>query len=252
MHQDTHSGGSDDRFPQTRRSVVARAGSDDERQRAPALDDLIRVYWKPVYKYLRVKWNASNDDAKDWTQAFFTRTLTSDFFARFDPSRAAFRTYLRTCLDNFVSNVRQAEKRIKRGGDRAIQSLDFDVAERELARQSGEQASGGEAIFHREWVRHVFGLAVDSLRQRLSESGHRVRFELFEAYDLNRDDPDSATLTYDALAAQYGLSVSQVTNRLFAVRRQFRDILIETLRDVCGSEAEYREEARKLLGSEPR
>ena len=42
-------------FPPTRLSVVARTRSDNEETRRLALGTLIEAYWKPVYKYLRLK-----------------------------------------------------------------------------------------------------------------------------------------------------------------------------------------------------
>lgn len=62
-------------FPSTRVSVVRSAGSDDREQRARAFDPLVAAYWKPVYKYLRVRWRAGEADAEDLTQGFFARAL---------------------------------------------------------------------------------------------------------------------------------------------------------------------------------
>jgi hypothetical protein len=45
--------------------------------------------------------------------------------------------------------------------------------------------------------------------------------------------------------------VTQVTNYLAAARRQFRQIVLKSLRDQAGSEAEYRADARDLLGLDP-
>jgi len=33
--------------------------------RSRALESITAVYWKPVYKYVRLKWNVSADDAAD-------------------------------------------------------------------------------------------------------------------------------------------------------------------------------------------
>ena len=81
------------------------------------------AYWKPVFKYLRLKWHAPAEDAADLTQAFFLRAFEKSFFADFDPRRARFRTYLRTCLDGFVTNARKADTRQKRGGGLTIDDL---------------------------------------------------------------------------------------------------------------------------------
>jgi len=117
-------------FPVTRYSIVAAIRSERTDVRRSAFDTLVTAYWKPVFKYVRLKWHTSPDDAADLTQGFFLRAFEKDFFAGFDPSRARFRTYLRTCLDRFVSNARKAYTRLKRGGAVTLVPIDFDEAER--------------------------------------------------------------------------------------------------------------------------
>jgi len=73
-------------------------------------------------------------------------------------------------------------------------SLDFDAAEAELARASlSVKGSGGtiEEYFEKEWVRSLFSLAVESLRQQCEARGKELQFRLFERYDL--DDRRHAT-----------------------------------------------------------
>ena len=108
------------RFPPTRLSVVARTRSADAETRRLAFATLIEAYWKPVYKYLRLKWRLDPEQAADLTQDFFAGTLEKDVLGRYDAERARFRTYLRLCLDGFVSNARKAEGRLKRGGGVAM------------------------------------------------------------------------------------------------------------------------------------
>jgi DNA-directed RNA polymerase specialized sigma24 family protein len=123
-------------FPATRHSIVAAMRSSRTEVRQSAFDALVRAYWKAVFKYVRLKWHVSPDQAADLTQAFFLRAFEKDFFAAFDPSRARFRTFLRTCLDRFVANTRQSEGRLKRGGHVTLVPIDLPEAERELRRKS--------------------------------------------------------------------------------------------------------------------
>src|SRR5579863_5655455 len=60
-----------DRFPPTRWSVIDAARSSDEAERTRAMDTLCAAYWKPVYKYIRLRWNRPAEDAQDLTQGFF-------------------------------------------------------------------------------------------------------------------------------------------------------------------------------------
>ncbi len=106
-----------------------------------------------------------------------------------------------------------------------------------------------EEYFRREWVRSLFGLAIEDLRRLCEARSKPAPFELFERYDLDRDA--AGQLTYDQLASEFGLPVTTVTNHLAYARREFRRIVLERLREITGSEREFRSEARLLLGVEP-
>ena len=52
------------------------------------------------------------------------------------------------------------------------------------------------------------------------------------------------------LRPSIGLPVTQVTNHLAWARREFRRLILERLRELSASDAEFRSEARELLGVE--
>jgi RNA polymerase sigma factor (sigma-70 family) len=237
-------------FPATRLSLLVAAKSGDADERRRAFDVLVASYWKPVYKYLRLRWRAAPEDAEDLTQGFFARAFEKGFFDRFDPARARFRTFLRTCLDAHAGNERVAARRLKRGGGVQTLSLDFAAAEGELRLQPAGAAADMEEYFHREWVRSVFALAVDALRRRSAEKGRPAAFEVFRRYDLE-DAAAGERPTYAELGRSLGLPATQVTNHLAAMRREFRGLVLDVLREQCATEAEFRAEARALLGVDP-
>jgi hypothetical protein len=57
-------------------------------------------------------------------------------------------------------------------------------------------------------------------------------------------------VSYARLAEQFNLTTTQVTNYLAAVRRNFREHALDSLRGLCGSDAEFKREARELFGME--
>ena len=223
---DTDIGGPLQKFPVTNHSAIVAARSDDEIIRRRAFDTILNSYWKPVYKYVRLKWQAGNEDAKDLTQGFFANAFEKNHFASYDAAKASFQTFLRTCLDGFVANERKAGQRLKRGGDMDHYQLDFAAAEVELVAHASSTLSP-EEFFHREWVRSMFTIAVETFRQRCAESGRVIHFKLFERYDLSDDN-----VSYASLAEEFGLDVSTVNNYLAAARRDFRRIVLEKMRDV--------------------
>lgn len=249
MDHDTNIGGPHRGFPVTSHSAIIAARSADAQVRERAFETILASYWKPAYKYIRIKWQASNEDAKDLTQGFFASAIEKDYFASYDATKASFRTFLRTCLDRFVANQRQAEQRLKRGGGVEHLSLDFAGAENEFLLHAAAVEISPEDYFQREWVRSLFAVAVDALSQRYAVSGRSIYFKLFERYDLTDDDAEPK-VSYALLANEFGLHASDVTNYLAAARRDFRKIVLEQLRELTATEEEFRAEARTLLGVE--
>ena len=185
------------------------------------------------------------DEAADITQEFFTITLEKDVLGKFDPERARFRTYLRVCLDGFVSNLKKAESRLKRGGGVTTVSLDFASAEGELGRHEPAVPADVDELFYREWVRALFQRAVEDLRSSCAAANRLTMYRVFERYDL----ADDARPTYAALAAELGLTTATVTNHLATMRRELRRHLLERLRELTTTDEEFEAESRRLLGA---
>ena len=233
-------------FPATRLSVVERTRSGDAETRQVALAAIIDAYWKPSYKYLLLKWSLDPDAAADLTQEFFTSTLEKDVIERFDPARARFCTYLRLCLDGFAANARKAEGRLKRGGGVTVVALDFETAEGEIRSHEPAVAADVDELFYREWVRTLLERSVGDLERHATRAGRPIMFEVFTRYDL-LEDTDTRP-TYTEIARALNLTPATVTNHLAAMRRQFRKIVLERLRELTSSEEEWEAEAARLLG----
>jgi RNA polymerase sigma factor (sigma-70 family) len=253
MKEDTRIGGPSGKFPATRWSAVLAARSDDPRERSRALGAIVEAYWKPIYKYLRIRWNKSNEDAKDATQEFLAQLIEKEYLSDFDPAKARLRTFLRVCVDRFVANQTKAASRLKRGGDVLHVALDFAGAEAEFARSQSPltvaaSAESFDEYLEKEFVRNLFTLAVADLRAICEEHGKLRHFRLFERYDL--DEAGLSRPSYAELAQEFGIAITDVTNYLAFARREFRRIALEKLRELTCSEAEFRRESRALLGVE--
>jgi DNA-directed RNA polymerase specialized sigma24 family protein len=254
MTGDTKIGSRSGQFPATRWSAIQAARSKDPAERSRALEAIAAAYWKPIYKYFRLRWGKPNEDAKDLTQEFFARVIEKDYLHSFDPAKARLRTFLRVCADRFLANEFKASKRLKRGGNAQHIALDFGAAEAELGRAkiSLSAAASPEAMddfLEKEFVRSLFGLAVENLREFCASRGKQVHFQLFEAYDLAAEEREHTG--YADLGRKCGIATTDVTNYLAFARREFRRIVLEKLREMTASDAEFRREARALLGVEP-
>jgi hypothetical protein len=154
-------------------------------------------------------------------------------------------------VDSFVSNEDKAGRRQKRGGNVLHVALDFAAAEEELGATVMDPAlipspESLEEFFEKEWVRSLFALAVEDLRDLCVARERERTFHLFETYDLE----GSEKISYQQLSKEYGISATDVTNALAWARREFRRIALERLRELCCSEEEFQREARAAFGWE--
>ncbi|HEX6316404.1 MAG TPA: hypothetical protein VFZ73_16150 [Gemmatimonadaceae bacterium] len=214
--------------------------SHDASQRARAVELVVSAYRGPVIAVLRRQWSLDLADAEDLAHDFFSHALERDWLARYDRERGRFRTFLRKCLQDFASTRYEASRRLKRGGHLVPVSLD----------DAGPLSTEADVdqLFEREWVRSVMTVALDRLREESATAGRQVTFDVFLAYDVDAaNDPPR----YADLAVRFGIPVTQVANYLHWARSRFRGHVLDTLRALTGSDAEFREEARALLGRAP-
>jgi len=225
-------GGPHGEFPSTELSLLeavsSGAGMPNE-----ALERVSALYWKPVYRYIRIKFRKDNEDAKDLTQSFFAAACKRDFFTRFDPAKASFRTYLRMAVERFAASQHAAQNRQKRGSGIEFEPLDDEQA---------VTGASPEQIFEREWQRQLFALALDDMRAHCEASGKLLLFEIFEAYDL----ADGSRPSYADLAARHGVPETSITNYLAWTRRMLRQFVTERLHGVTAGERDLRDEMRRL------
>jgi RNA polymerase sigma factor (sigma-70 family) len=226
---DTAIGGGRDRFPSTQLSLLEAAAGGLSNE---ALEQVAALYWKPVYRFVRIKFRKNNEDAKDLTQGFFATALERDFLIRFDPAKGSFRAYVRMAVERYAANEYAAGTRQKRGGGVQFEPLQEQAA----AEESAEEA------FDREWRRQIVALALDDLRALCETAGKQVQWAVFEAYDL----AEGERLSYGELAAHFGVAVTAVTNYLAWARRMLRGLVKERMRGVTSGERELREEMRRI------
>lgn len=244
MERDTDIGGPRTRFPETDHSAVIATRSDDASLRERAFASIVAAYWKPVYLHVRRSVGASSEDAKDVTQGFFTRAIERGDFARFDPARASFRTYVRRSVEHYLRNQHRDARRLKRGGDAVHVPVEGEEGV-DPAADGGDPARA----FEEAWARSVLELAVARLDELAAERGMEEHVAIFRRYDLDPDD--EGPVRYEDLARVHGIRVTDVTNRLSWARRTFRAVALELLRELTATDAEFRDEARTLFGREP-
>ncbi len=128
-------------FAPTRWSVVLAAAGDAVGTSARrALAELIRIYWFPLYAFIRRNGHAP-PAAEDLTQDFFTRLLEKreKHLGRVDRSRGRFRSFLLASAKHFLANEWDKARARKRGGRARVVALDGLDAEARYAIEPVEE-----------------------------------------------------------------------------------------------------------------
>ena len=186
-----------DRFATTQWTMVLAAGGEGS-DRDAALDRLCRIYWNPVYAFIRRN-GRSHDDAADLTQAFFTRAIERETFSKLERGRARFSTFLLTVLINFLRNQHARETAQKRGGGAAPYSFD------ELRDFAASGMSPQEAFEH-NWALSVMEAAMDSLRDECHAAGKPELFAALAPFLGREPEPGE----YGSLAVGLGMKPGSI------------------------------------------
>src|SRR4029077_11477009 len=115
-------------FATTHWSVVAQSALTDVPEAGNALAELCEMYWPPIYSFIRRRGYAPAD-AQDLTQSFFAFFLRTKAYARTDPLHGKFLRSLLASVKNFLPDIWDRERAIRRGGDYKFVSLDQETAE---------------------------------------------------------------------------------------------------------------------------
>src|SRR6185436_17941575 len=115
-------------FRTTHWSVVIAAGQSGTEERHAALEQLARIYFTPLYAYLR-RQGFGRHDAQDLVQGVFASLLARNEFSTVDRVRGKFRSFLLAALKHFVTNEQDRARALKRGGQYSFVPLDEAQAE---------------------------------------------------------------------------------------------------------------------------
>ena len=226
-------------FETTQWSLVLAAGDAGNPKGEQALAELCRVYWYPVYGYIRRCGN-DVDSAQDLTQGFFTHILEKGSLRVARPERGRFRSFLLTSAKNYLNNERDRELAQKRGGGQPLLSLDFDTAEKRYSLEPRHEETP-EKIFERRWALELLDRTLDRLREEMSRSGDPRRFDHFRPFLVGEGD------AYREVADALDMSVEAVKVAVHRMRKKFGDLLREEVGRTVDGPEQVDEEIRHLF-----
>lgn len=230
-------------FSTTHWSVVLGAARNDPASATAALERLCRIYWPPIYAFIRRRGSGPHD-AEDLTQAFFAFVLENEFLKKVDRSKGKFRTFLLASLTNFLNNEWDKRQTLKRGGQHQIISLDEAAAEGLYLREP-EESLTPEKLFERRWARALIEQVLARLKQEYAAGG---KVDLFARLEPALTG-DVAAGAYAQWAAALNMTEGAVKVALHRLRRRFGEVLRSEIAHTVSSPEEIDEEIRHLFAA---
>jgi RNA polymerase sigma factor (sigma-70 family) len=230
-------------FPTTRWSRVVAAKDLAAPEAREALATLCEAYWYPIYAYVR-RQGHTPEAAQDLTQEFFAYVLERDLFAKADPARGRFRTFLRTVCERQLASHRDRENARKRGGGRSVLSIDVRDAEGRYTREPAHDLTA-ERIFDRSWALTLLVRVLNGLRREYDNAGRAATFEELQAV-LTRS-PESAS--YATIAGRLGSSEGAVKVAVHRLRRRYAMLLRQEIAATVDGPDEVDDEIRSLFAA---
>lgn len=230
------------RFETTRWSLVLAVRDRESPDAAAALATLCESYWYPVYAFIR-RSGRSSDDARDLTQAFFTRVLEKGYFGQARQERGRFRSFLLASVRHFLANEHDWQQARKRGG--AVTHLSLEVARGEDVYQIDPvDDATPERLYDQRWARTVLDAAMARTKRRYEKTGRADLWRRLLPY-LTGDEPAS----YAALAAQTGATEGSLRIAVHRLRQQYAAALRDVIGETVETPDQVEDELRHLLAS---
>jgi RNA polymerase sigma-70 factor (ECF subfamily) len=229
-------------FATTHWSLVAAAKPDEvsQTQARKALEELCRVYWFPLYAFVRGR-GYSAVDAQDLTQSFFTGMIETSGFESADRERGRFRSYLLGAMKHFLANEWHRARTQKRGG--RIQFIEWDGLDPE-GRYAGasKQWDSPEHLFDCEWALEIVSRALQTLREEMAKAGRSDRFDALKGSLTGEDE-----VPREDIAARLNMSTGAVKVAVHRLRQRYHQLLRAAIAETVSNEADLQDEMRYLV-----
>ena len=208
-----------------------------------ALSSLCEAYWYPIYAFIR-RSGKGPDDAQDLTQGFFEMLLENHILARAKRERGRLRSFLLTCVQNYLGNEYQRAKAQKRGASVTV-NFNPESAEEAYATEPVDDLTP-DRMFQRRWALTVLEQSFQILREEFAAAGKSAIFDTLRAFLGFGLDPEQR---YEDVAAATGTPIGTLKNQVFRLRKRWRDLIFEQVAATLDSpsEEDIKRELSELL-----
>jgi RNA polymerase sigma-70 factor (ECF subfamily) len=228
------------RFATTHWSVVLEAQSESPAAQG-ALEKLCRVYWRPIYSFMRLQ-GIAPEEAEDVTQAFFADLLKHKSLTAVRKEKGRFRSYLLGALKYFLADERRRAMAIKRGKGQRLIPLEELSADDRIEMEPADPVTA-EQIYERRWASTVLEHVLGLLKSEYVAAGNAALFDSLK--QLLPDEPGSPTQA--DIAGQLGMTANAVRQAFHRFRQRYQLLLREEIAHTVANPADIEDELRHLI-----
>ncbi len=227
-------------FTTTHWSVVLEAQGESPAAQE-ALEKLCRIYWRPIYSFLRRK-GTGQEEAEDLTQGFFALLLERRDFSAVRKEKGRLRSYLLAALKHYLADERRRAMAIKRGkGERLIPLEELSV-ERRSEMEPADPVTA-ELIYERRWASTVLERVLNLLRDDYAAARNAALFDSLT--QLLPDEPGAPSRA--DIAAQFGMTENAVTQAFHRFRKRYQSLLRQEIAHTVATPGDIEDELRHLI-----
>ncbi len=229
-------------FHTTRWTLVMVSAQSQVAEGKAALSELCRIYWYPLYSFVRRR-GYSPHDAQDLTQGFFMHLLEHRALTQVDRLKGKFRSFLLASLQNYLSNELQRARSLKRGKEYEFVSLDWSSAEDRYRLEPADYLTA-EKIFDARWAMTLLNNVMLELGRAYTAEGKDTTFQALEIFLRFGDSRPSPS--YEQLSETLGISVAGIKTLVHRLRKRYAALLRAEVARTVSNPAEIDSEIHAL------
>ncbi|MBN2505509.1 MAG: sigma-70 family RNA polymerase sigma factor [Verrucomicrobia bacterium] len=209
------------RFPTTHQSDVQRAGAGSSSSARQAFGRFYEAYRAPLLAYLRRE-GRSEAEAQDLLHGFMEVLLENRSLSQFD-GEGRFRSWLLKCFRHFLSDVRDRQRALKRGGAAAHVPLDLELHDAPASASQAGRTPVQE--YERQFALRFLERVMGRLREEWHARGHAARYEELHVFLLDKQ----AGPLHAELGRRLQMTEAAVSQEISRLRKRYRALFDDEL-----------------------
>jgi RNA polymerase sigma factor (sigma-70 family) len=227
-------------FTTTHWSVVLEAQGDSPAAQE-ALEKLCRIYWRPIYNFLR-RQDIRREEAEDLTQGFFALLLERRDLSTVRKEKGRLRSYLLASVKNFMADEWRHTMAIKRGKGTWLIPLE-ELREGERIDVERRDRLTPDQIYERRWALTVLEQVLARLRGEYRSAGNVRFFEQMKK--MLMDEPGRPSQA--EIAAEFEMTENAVKQAFYRFRQRYQSLLREEIAHTVSTPGDIEDELRHLI-----